>query len=148
MVIVTKKLIFSVGEVWFDEEPGKLDDVDALHYMQRTHPIEDVQSDEFHTKLIDLTKSHDELYESIGKNEKYKIRRAEQKDNIVYEYWEQPDFDILKIFSDFYDLFALQKGLAKMNRSQLKKTRRSWSSRYFMCQVKRWYSSGLACSLS
>ncbi|GAX39160.1 hypothetical protein NIES4075_01110 [Tolypothrix sp. NIES-4075] len=121
MLIVTKKLIFSVGEVWFDEEPGEIHDVDALHYMQWTHPIESVQSDEFHTRLIDLTKSHDELYESIGKNDRYKIRRAEQKDDVVYEYWEQPDSDIIKIFSDFYDLFALQKGLSKMNRSRLKK---------------------------
>ena len=67
MLIVTKKFIFSVGEVWFGEEPRELGNVDVLHYRQWIHPIEGSQSDEFYTRLIDLTKSHDELWESINK---------------------------------------------------------------------------------
>ncbi|MBX9252829.1 hypothetical protein H1Q63_02260 [Desmonostoc muscorum CCALA 125] len=120
MLIVKKKFIFSVGEVWFDEETLELRNVDVVHYRQWIHPIAGGQSDEFYTRLIDLTKSHDELWENISSNDRYKIRRAEQKDQVVYEYWERINSDILNKFSDFYDLFALQKGLSKINRTQLK----------------------------
>ncbi|MEH2158071.1 hypothetical protein [Nostoc sp.] len=120
MLIITKKFIFSVGEVWFDEDPQELGNVDVLHYRQWIHPIEGSQSDEFYTRLIDLTKSYDELWGSISSNDKYKIRRAEQKDQVVYEYWEHIDSEIINQFSDFYDLFACQKGLTKINRTQLK----------------------------
>ncbi|MBD2678364.1 MULTISPECIES: hypothetical protein [Nostoc] len=119
MLIVTKKFIFSVGEVWFDENPEELSNVDVVHYRQLLHPIKGGQSDEFYTRLIDLTKSHDELWECISSNDRYKIRRAEQKDHIIYEYWEKIDSDTLNDFSDFYDSFASQKGLTKINRAQL-----------------------------
>ncbi|MDZ8079915.1 MAG: hypothetical protein RMX35_12550 [Nostoc sp. DcaGUA01] len=120
MLIVTKKFIFSVGEVWFDENPQELRNVDVVHYRQSIHPIKGGQSDEFYTRVIDLTKSHDELWGSISSNDKYKIRRAEQKDEVIYEYWEQTDSDILNEFCKFYDLFASQKGLTKINKIQLK----------------------------
>ncbi|MHC0066590.1 hypothetical protein ACWATR_27330 [Nostoc sp. UIC 10890] len=119
MLIVTKKFIFSVGEVWFDEDPPELSNVDVLHYRQWIQPIQGSQSDEFHTRLIDLTKSQDELWESISSNDRYKIRRAEQKDQVVYEYFEHINSDIINDFSDFYDSFAFQKGLARINRIQL-----------------------------
>ncbi|QMS91442.1 hypothetical protein HUN01_29020 [Nostoc edaphicum CCNP1411] len=119
MLIVTKKFIFSVGEVWFDEDPPELSNVDVLHYRQWIHPIKGGQSDEFHTRLIDLTKSQDELWESISINDRYKIRRAEQKDQVVYEYFEHINSDIINEVSDFYDSFASQKGLSKINRNQL-----------------------------
>ncbi len=119
MLIVTKKFIFSVGEVWFDEDPPELGNVDVLHYRQWIHPIKGGQSDEFHTRLIDLTKSQDELWESISSNDRYKIRRAEQKDQAIYEYFEHIDSDIINEVSDFYDSFASQKGLSNINRNQL-----------------------------
>ncbi len=119
MLIVTKKFIFSVGEVWFDENREALNNVDVVHYRQLLHPIKGGQCDEFYTRLIDLTKNQDELWETISSNDRYKIRRAEQKDQVIYEYWEKIDSDILNEFSDFYDSFADQKGLTKINRIQL-----------------------------
>ncbi|MGF1988224.1 MAG: hypothetical protein RMY62_010210 [Nostoc sp. ZfuVER08] len=119
MLIVTKKFIFSVGEVWFDENREALNNVDVVHYRQLLHPIKGGQCDEFYTRLIDLTKNQDELWETISSNDRYKIRRAEQKDQVIYEYWKKIDSDILNEFSDFYDSFADQKGLTKINRIQL-----------------------------
>jgi hypothetical protein len=99
MVVVTKKLIFSVGEVWFDEEPEKIhNNVDVILYRYRTQPIKGVPSDEFHTMLIDLTKSQDELWENISKNDRYKINRAAQRDEIVYETWDKIDSSTLNEF--------------------------------------------------
>ncbi|AFY46255.1 hypothetical protein Nos7524_0336 [Nostoc sp. PCC 7524] len=119
MVIVKKKLMFSIGEVWFDEEPDKLSHIDVLYYWHRSQPIQDTQVQEVYTRLIDLTKNHDELWGSLSSNDRYKIRRAEQKDGIIYESWEDINTDTLNEFADFYDTFALQKGLTKLNRLQL-----------------------------
>lgn len=120
MVTITRKLIFSVGEVWFDEEPEGIPNVDVLYYRQRAAPLDGARSDEFHTRLIDLTKSHDELWAAVSKNDRYKIRRAAEKDQLSYHYWQRPDLSILDEFADFYDQFATQKGLTKVNRVQLR----------------------------
>ncbi|MEA5512456.1 hypothetical protein [Nodularia sp. UHCC 0506] len=119
MIIVKKKLIFSIGEVWFDEEPDKLSNLDVLYYWHRSQPMQHTQFQEVYTRLIDLTKSHDELWESLSSNDRYKIRRAEKKDGIIYEYWEDISAKILNEFADFYDVFAIQKGLPIINRLKL-----------------------------
>lgn len=119
MLIVIKKNIFSLAEVWFDADIEEVRDVDVVFYRQRTNPINNIGCDECYTRLIDLKKSHEELWESISKNDKYKIKRAGEKDHIVYEYWDQISYDILEKFADFYDSFAAQKGLVKINRSIL-----------------------------
>ncbi|RCJ37357.1 hypothetical protein A6770_14615 [Nostoc minutum NIES-26] len=121
MLILKRKLIFSVGEVWFDEEPKELNNVDVIYYKQWKYPIVGAQSNEVQTRLIDLTKSQQELWQNISSNDRYKIRRAEQKDEIAYEYWDNVNSDLLNRFSDFYDLFATQKGLVKIDRSWLRK---------------------------
>lgn len=121
MIILKRKLIFSVGEVWFDEAPKQLNNVDVLYYWQWKYPIEGAESNEVYTRLLDLTKSHDELWQNISNNDRYKIRRAEQKDEVVYEYWDKTNSDIINRFSEFYDLFAVQKGIANIDRDWLKK---------------------------
>lgn len=114
---ISKKFI-SVEEVWFEEETEKAHDVDVLYYRQLSNPNRGNLCSDFHTIILDLTKEQNELWECIGKNTKYKIRRSE-KEQTVYEFWNTNNFDILKEFSDFYDEFALQKGLPKLNRSRL-----------------------------
>ncbi|WP_225895382.1 hypothetical protein [Dendronalium phyllosphericum] len=121
MLVLKRKLFFSVGEVWFDEEPKKLNNVDVIYYKQWKYPIAGAQSQEVQTRLIDLTKSHNELWHRISSNDRYKIRRAEQKDEVNYEYWNHINSDLINKFADFYDLFAIQKGLVKIDRQWLKK---------------------------
>lgn len=119
MVIVKKKFIFSIGEVWFDEEPDRLANLDVIYYWHRSQPIKNTQIQEVYTRLIDLTQNYDGLWGSLSSNDRYKIRRAEEKDKVIYEYWENINANTLNEFADFYDNFALQKGLTKINRLQL-----------------------------
>lgn len=119
MLTIRKKFIFSLGEVWFDEEPEEVHNVDILYYHNWTNPIRGIQCDEYYTILLDLTKDQDELWEDIGKNTRYKVRRAE-KEQPVYEFWNTNNLGILNEFSDFYDEFALKKGLPKLIRSRLR----------------------------
>ncbi|MDZ8050459.1 MAG: hypothetical protein RMX68_010075 [Aulosira sp. ZfuVER01] len=119
MYIFKNKLLL-MGEVWFDAETQEMGNVDVLLYKQRTYPINNVTYEECHTRLIDLQKTQDEIWLNIGKNDKYKIKRAGERDRVIYEYWENPESNILNEFADFYDVFAVQKGLKKINRTILK----------------------------
>lgn len=115
---ISRKLI-SVREVWFDEEPKEVNNVDVLYYHHWTNPIIGIQCSEEHTILIDLTQDQDKLWKAVGKNTRYKIRRAE-KEQTVYELWDTKNLDFLNEFFDFYDEFAMQKGLSKLNRPRLR----------------------------
>ncbi|GAA6615056.1 hypothetical protein [Scytonema sp. NUACC26] len=120
MALLRKETI-SIAEVWFDEELQDTSFVDLVYYLQRTHPIEKFESQEFYTLLIDLTKSEDELWKKIARNNRYKIRQAEQKDKVIYQFWncDRVDAKLVNEFSDTYDSFALEKGLSKIKRSRL-----------------------------
>ncbi|BAZ27956.1 hypothetical protein NIES4074_03860 [Cylindrospermum sp. NIES-4074] len=121
MAIVRGKYI-SIGEVWFDEKTEKIPKVDVLYYLHQTQPIPNIQAREFYTILIDLTKSNDDLWENISKNDQYKIRRAGQKDQLKYTFWNSYDIndELIEEFSNFYDVFAVKKGLSAVKRSRLK----------------------------
>lgn len=121
MNVFREKLVL-IEEVWIDEEPKVRPNVDVLHYIERTHPIQGIQFDEFYTMIVDLTKEHDNLWKSLGKNNQYKIRRATQKDQIVYSHWEQNNIDnhILNNFFDFHDRFTSLQGLKKISRARVR----------------------------
>jgi lipid II:glycine glycyltransferase (peptidoglycan interpeptide bridge formation enzyme) len=119
MTLLRKEAI-SIAEVWFDEEFTNMNFVDLVYYLQRTHPIEKVRSQEFYTILVDLTKSEDNLWKNIHGNNRYKIRRAE-KDKVTYQFLDcdRVDAKLVNDFSETYDSFALEKGLSKIKRSRL-----------------------------
>jgi hypothetical protein len=112
----------SIGEIWFDEEIEKLPNVDVIYYIHRSQPIPGIKYQEFYTILIDLTKEQNELWQDISKNDQYKIRRAGERDNLIYEFWygQQINDEILENFVNFYDKFANIKGLSDAKMSRLK----------------------------
>ena len=113
----------SIGEVWFDEELNGSNDVDVIFYRQRPRPLEGVALDyeDFSTMILDLSKSEDELWSRVHKNDRYKIRRAD-RDQVIYQLSGPAGIDIALIdrFADFYDQFAAWKGLTKLRRNRLK----------------------------
>jgi hypothetical protein len=119
MLIVTKSHFCTLGEIWYDEDPNQIVGLDVISYRQWAHPIAGFQFDESYTMQVDLTESQDELWSRIGKNCRYKIKRAAAKDHVLYEYWEHPDAHVINEFSDFYDRFAAQKDLVKISRASL-----------------------------
>ncbi|KYC37083.1 hypothetical protein WA1_46470 [Scytonema hofmannii PCC 7110] len=116
-----RKEIISIAEVWFDEELQDTSFVDLVYYLQRTNPIEKFEYQDFYTILIDLTKNEDELWKKLHGNNKYKIRRASQKDKVIYQFWDgdRVDAKLVNNFSNAYDSFALEKGLSKLKRNRL-----------------------------
>lgn len=121
MNIFQEKFV-SIEEVWFDEELKDKPNVDIVHYIERSQPIKNIHFDEFHTILVDLTKAEGELWKNLGKTNRYKINRAEQKDRILYFYWDKDNIDDHKLndFLGFHDQFALSQDLQKISRPRLR----------------------------
>lgn len=115
-----KEKFVSVKEVWFDEEPGKLSDVDIVYYYQRTNKIQDIEFDEFYTRLVYLDEDEDCLWQNFSKKNRYKIRRSAEKDHLIYQYWDAQiiDSNTLDNFLNFYDQFSRSQGLRKINISR------------------------------
>jgi hypothetical protein len=115
-MLTLEKRFVSVGEIWFDQEPPKLP-VDAIQYRQRSTPIAGTRYEEFYTILIDLTKDADALLAAMDRDNMHQIKRAAAKDDLVYECCGAPTCSLISQFCDFYDGFALQKGLEKICRA-------------------------------
>lgn len=111
-----------IEEIWFDEEPKLNSQVDVLHYIERTQPIPGIQFKEFHTMIVDLTQDRDELWNNLGKDNRYKIRRAEQRDDFSYLHWSQNSLDenILNQFFEFHDRFTALQGLKNISRARIR----------------------------
>jgi hypothetical protein len=112
---------FLIEEVWFDTEPQDIPGVDIRHYYQRSQPIAGIQFNEFYTMLLDLTQDQNTIWQNLSKTNKYKIRRAIEKDQLSYQYWDSNTInaEVLRQFFDFYDQFSVAQGLKKLQRSRI-----------------------------
>src|SRR6476661_1694574 len=93
-MIVYKSRFLTRGEVWFDDPPGR-NSVDWIIYNHRSKPVRRARTKPFHTLLIDLTASPDELLAQMGKDTVYKIKRARDKDNVTWKFPTAPPGTLL-----------------------------------------------------
>ncbi len=120
ITVVRKDKFLLRGDIWFDGEPEEIaNGVDVLYYYYQTTkpPTQNIEFDEEYTILLDLTKEQDEIWKNLSKNNRYEIRRASQKDQVIYELLDDINSNVINIYFDFYDQFALQKGLRKLSKS-------------------------------
>jgi hypothetical protein len=92
--------------VLFDEEPGP-EKVDRLYFFHRSAPLENATCREECTLRLDLREDPQALLKKIEKTTAYEIRRAKDKDNVVCEYPEPGNADLLAEFYAFFTQFAL-----------------------------------------
>jgi lipid II:glycine glycyltransferase (peptidoglycan interpeptide bridge formation enzyme) len=107
------------GELWFDEAPPAATDVDILQYRFRGAPVENARATPLLTLLTDLAPEEGALLERFGKDCRYKIRRADAKDGLAFEYGAEPARRS-GAFAEFFDAFARQKGHAPCDRAWLR----------------------------
>lgn len=98
------------GEVWYDEAPPGDPGVDILLYLRRAAPIPRVRTTPFLSLILNLDANADEIMGQFGKDCRYKIRRADTKDNLRMEFVTEPA-SRLQEFCRFYDAFAQQKAV-------------------------------------
>lgn len=94
-------------EVWFDEPVAAGQDI-IIGY-QRPECPPGVQGRPFHTLVLDLRQTSNELLAALDKDVRYELRRSE-KDALTFECLAEPAA-YLDDFCRFYNVFALDKGL-------------------------------------
>lgn len=110
-------------DIWFDEKPANLPQVDVVYYYYQPTPppTPAIEFDEEYTLLLDLQQEPNKIWENIKRENRYKIRKAMEKDELVYEYLNKINLEILKNFSDFHYQFTLQQGLKKLSNLEIER---------------------------
>jgi hypothetical protein len=117
-MIRNRRVLFVSAEVHFDEVPD-LDGVDVVRYLQRPSPLTLGTSAEFQTRLIDLGRSPEAILADYNRDNRYKIKRAAERDGVRCEAIASRDPVLLEAFACFYDRFAQEKQLARIQRDRL-----------------------------
>lgn len=98
------------GELWLDEPPPPDAGVDILVYRYCSAPVSAARSTPMHTLRTDLTPPAEAIFARFDESCRRQIRRADREDALGYAVSAEPAAE-LEEFSDFYDVFARQKGL-------------------------------------
>jgi hypothetical protein len=120
-VIEYRKGILRINEAWFDE-PLQTAGADVLRCVQRSEPTPHGTSTPFHTLVIDLREEPDRLMAKMKKETRYEIRRAAEKDHLECQMWKtRTDAACRQQFREFYNRFAVDRGLSPLNHRKLTK---------------------------
>jgi hypothetical protein len=107
------------GDLWFGEEPPRDPGVDILRYRCRAAPIARARCVPFLSLVLDLAVGEDEISSLFNRDCRYKVRRAETKDELQWEFIADPR-GRLDDFRDFFDTFARQKAHETCDRQWLR----------------------------
>src|SRR5258708_4557216 len=119
-MITYRSRLLRRGEIWFDGEPAEsAGAVDWLFHHQRPRPIAGAKVTCYHSYLIDLTQSREQLEARVEKDTAYKIRRARDRDAIVCECRDPRNEAVMGQFEGVYNRFAAAKGLAPFHRPRM-----------------------------
>lgn len=108
----------TIGEHWFAPSDAASAGVDVVYFFQQPGAA-DGAGREFHTLLIDLGRSVDQLEAAVSKNTLYKIKRADDRDGAVFTAWPSPDSQLLAEFRAFFGEFAAKRGLGAIGEKRL-----------------------------
>jgi hypothetical protein len=101
------------------EDDGAAEAVDVVASLFREHPIQGWRSYEGATILIDLGSDPELIFAAFTKGLRYEIKRAEKQDGLDISVVAQPSGAELAEFTAYYDRFAVNKGLPRVNRPQV-----------------------------
>ena len=116
MILYSKQRL-TIAELHFDEQ-GPAPRVDIIRYQSRPEKVNGTVSYPQSTILIDLQQDPEELLAQMSKTTRNEVRRA-AKDELTFEFSDQPDSNWIAQFFEFYGEFARQKGLDGLNRERL-----------------------------
>jgi hypothetical protein len=106
-------------ETWFDEDPQALDGYDLLICHQRSKPLAPRRWMYFYTILIDLTLEPEELFNKMNKTTIKEIKRAKDKDKLVYFFIDSPKHHEIEEFSSLFDMHPRTKEQLPIDRNRL-----------------------------
>src|SRR4029450_9640153 len=116
-MLVYKRSSVLIGDLYCGEEQGP-QKVDVVRYTPWPEPLEFPALTPFFTRIIDLTRSEDEIFADIKSTQRRHIRQAE-RDTLLYDFEFPGTFEKLHQFADFYDDFAPTRGLDPLDREKM-----------------------------
>lgn len=119
MMITYPSRFLTRAEVWYDQQPDPACPADWILYQQCARPVPGTRVNEFHTYVIDLKQSREQLQAGLNKDTAYKIRRAREGDKIVCEVCNPRDPAVMDRFEQMYNAFAEMKGRDPLNRARM-----------------------------
>lgn len=118
-MILRRKFVWVIGEVWFEEEPDTAS-CDILWRRQHGQKPASGACETKHTIKVNLSLPETEIWNGITKDTRYEIRRADAKDALRYVPICKPGETEIAEFVGFYEKFARQKGLEQPQLRHLK----------------------------
>lgn len=114
-----KKGGLRVAEQWLDEPLLHPTGCDVLLLHQYSRAPKGAFSSPFTTLVVDLTQSEDALLQGLNRDTKYKVRRAETKDEVICVQEPAVTDEVCLRLKAFYDEFAAAKGVAQIPAEEL-----------------------------
>jgi hypothetical protein len=115
MIVYTRSHL-RIAEVFFDEPVAK-PRADILRYQARNRAVRAPNAYLFHTLVVDLDKTPDELLAGMNRNTRRDLNRA-RKDRLEFEFDSHPSDAWLDEFFPFWDRFGEMRGLGSANRTR------------------------------
>jgi hypothetical protein len=112
-----RRLIFDVRDVWLSAETT-YSDADIVYYMNADRPVGD-EREEYWTILNELTPTEEDLLAAFERSTRYQIRLAERKDDLKYDFFENPESATLAAFLRDYDEMATFKSIRPIERDRV-----------------------------
>jgi hypothetical protein len=117
--ICYKKGLLRVAETWFQDVPSP-PGTDVVRCVQIPAPLDGVSCDEFSTLVVDLTANEDAMLAGMDRSTRYKIRRAQTKDELRYEHRPIRRFEDMREFLIAYDAHVVSRSdVLSINRSKI-----------------------------
>lgn len=126
ITVKRKKFFINFQDVYFAKDSEKMSlakGIDIAIFTQASERSEGTK--EFHTQIIDLTKSEDEIFREIHENDRNKINKGIKNNWFKVEINDSPSFEDVKSFEEFFNIFAEKKGIKHCNTSRINSLIRS-----------------------
>ena len=116
---------FRKADVYFNEPVPDLK-TDIIEYHQWSEPVPGSLHQVFHTRVLDLSKSEEELWNEIDNDTRKEIRRARNKDGFQYEHWSDSHAGAaVELIAGLHNEFVAYKGIAAIDPADFHRLARS-----------------------
>lgn len=111
-----KKYFLNLLDVYFAKDCERVPiekGIDIVIFIQASNKM--IGAKEFHTQIIDLNKSEEELFREMHEHDRNKINKGIKNKCFTVKFNDSPSFEDIKAFQEFFKVFAEKRGIKECN---------------------------------